>query len=505
MKQRENTNVRLLLVAAILVVVNIISYSWFVRIDFTKDKRYTLSKATLDILHDLKKDVTVTAYFSENLPPAISQARSDFKNMLIEYAARSGNKVVYNFINPNKNDTTEKEAMQNGINPVMVNTRDKDQVKQQKAFLGAVVKMGEKSEVIPFIQPGASMEYALSSTIKKLSIEKKPVIGFLTGNGEPPLENMQQASKDLEVLYDLQPFNLSDSSKIPATVTTLVMVSPKDTFRTGQLTILDNFLSHGGHLLLAYSGLQGNLQSGSGRALHIGLRKWLLGKQIVMEPKFVLDAHCAAVGVQQREGMLMFTNNVPFPFLPMIKNFGNSSITGGLGSVMLPFTSTFSYKGDTTKVKYTVLATTSDKTGLMDAPASLDVEHQWQPSEFPLSNLPVAATFNGLNGSKDSRLVLIANGEFAVNGAGQNAQRQEQDNIDLFVNSIDWLSDETGLIELRSKEIKSVPLKDISDSAKTFLKYLNFFLPIFLVIIYGILRLQWRRKLRMKRMAENYE
>ncbi|NNM95446.1 MAG: hypothetical protein HKL88_08295 [Bacteroidia bacterium] len=505
MKQKENTNVRLLLIAAIVAVVNIISYTWFVPNEFTNDNKANLIKATIDILHDLKKPVTVSAYFSENLPPAISQARSDFKDMLLEYAARSGNKVVYNFINPNKNDTTEKEAMQNGINPVMVNIRDKDQVKQQKAFLGAVVKVGEKSDVIPFIQPGASMEYALSSTIKKLSIEKKPVIGFLTGNGEAPLENMEQAAQDLNVLYDLQPFTLTDTAKIPAGMTTLVMVAPKDTFRTGQLAVLNNFLSNGGRLLITFSGLKGNLQTAQGSLISIGLRKWLASMQIVMQPKFVLDAHCAAVGVQQREGMLMFTNNVPFPYLPMIKNFANHPITSGLGSVMLPFASTFSYIGDTARVKYTVLATTSDKTGLMGAPVALDVEHQWQPSEFPLSNLPVAAAFTGVDGNKDSRMVLIANGDFAVNGSGHDAQRQEEDNINLFVNSIDWLSDETGLIELRSKEIKAVPLKDIKDSTKTLLKYLNFFLPILFVILFGIIRMQWKRKLRLKRMAEIYE
>ncbi len=505
MKQRENSNIRLLLITAIVVVVNIISFSWFVRVDFTRDKRYTLSDATLNILHNLKKPVTVTAYFSENLPPAISQARSDFKDLLIEYAARSGNKVVFNFINPNKNDTTERQAMQNGINPVMVNIRDKDQVKQQKAFLGAIVKIGEKSDVIPFIQPGASMEYSLSSTIKKLSIEKKPVIGFLSGNGEPPVENMQQVTQELDVLYDIQPIKLTDSAKIPATINTLALVSPKDTFNTAQLTLLDNFLSRGGHLLITYSGLEGNLQTASGKSLNIGLRKWLANKQIIMEPKFVLDAHCAAVGVREREGMLMFTNNVPFPFLPMIKKFANHPITTGLASVMMPFASSFNYTGDTLKIKYTVLATTSDKTGLMNAPVMFDVQHQWQPSEFPLSNLPVAAAFTGLDGNKDSRMVLISDGDFAVNGAGQDAQKLEDDNINLFVNSIDWLNDDTGLIELRSKEEKAVPIKDISDSTKAFLKYLNFFLPILLVIIYGIFRMQRRRRIRLKRMSEIYE
>ena len=66
---------------------------------------------------------------------------------------------------------TTQEAAQSGVQPVMINVREKDQMKQQKAYLGAVVQMGDKSEAIPFMQPGAAMEYALSSSIKKLSVE----------------------------------------------------------------------------------------------------------------------------------------------------------------------------------------------------------------------------------------------------------------------------------------------------------------------------------------------
>ncbi len=71
--------------------------------------------------------------------------------------------------------------MQNGIQPLMINVREKDQVKQQKAFMGAIVSMGKDMEKIPFFQPGASMEYSLSTAIKKLSVVDKPSIGYYSG------------------------------------------------------------------------------------------------------------------------------------------------------------------------------------------------------------------------------------------------------------------------------------------------------------------------------------
>ena len=189
MKKRQNITTRVLLIAAILVIANILTYSWFFRIDFTRDKRYTLSQATLTILHNLKEPVTITAYYSENSTPAVMRAREDFKDILTEYAARSGGKVVYNFINPNKNDSLEKTALRNGIEPFPLQIREKDEMKTVKIYLGAVVKMGEKTDVLPLINPGGSLEFQLTQSIKKLSIDKKPMVGLLQGNGEPGWKN----------------------------------------------------------------------------------------------------------------------------------------------------------------------------------------------------------------------------------------------------------------------------------------------------------------------------
>lgn len=505
MKKRQNITTRVLLIAAILVIANILTYSWFFRIDFTRDKRYTLSQATLTILHNLKEPVTITAYYSENSTPAVMRAREDFKDILTEYAARSGGKVVYNFINPNKNDSLEKTALRNGIEPFPLQIREKDEMKTVKIYLGAVVKMGEKTDVLPLVNPNGSLEFQLTQSIKKLSIDKKPMVGLLQGNGEPAIDELQQVDQALSVLYNFKPLTLSDTAAIPPTFKTLALVDAKDTIRPGQFKELDVFLARGGRLLVAYSGLQSALQNGSGTTLNIGLRKWLAEKDIVIEPKFIIDSYCGNITVRQQEGMLMFSNNISFPYFPDIRNFSDHPITNGLREVLMQFASDLKFTGDTNKVKYTPIAFTSDKVGLVSPPVTFDINHQWTKSEFPFSNLCVAATFTNAGGNKGARMVVITNGTFAINGSGKEAQQKDPDDIDLFVNSVDWLSDDTGLIGLRSKEIKPVPLKDISDSKKVFLKYLNFLLPLLLVVIYGIFRFQVRRRKRKKRMEETYE
>jgi ABC-type uncharacterized transport system involved in gliding motility auxiliary subunit len=72
------------------------------------------------------------------------------------------------------------------------------------------------------------------------------------------------------------------------------------------------------------------------------------------------------------------------------------------------------------------------------------------------------------------------------------------------VNAVDYLSDETGLIDLRTKAVTARPLKEVDEGRAAFLKWLNFLLPVILIIIYGVIRNQRNRSLRVKRMEEGY-
>ncbi|MDX1408197.1 MAG: GldG family protein, partial [Saprospiraceae bacterium] len=112
---KQNRAISLLLVTGIIVVINMLSKQFFVRVDVTEEKQYTLSQATKDILSDLPDLISVKAYFSENLPPDLEIYRSDFQDMLVEYSNRSGGNLSYQFVNPNDDPQIEQEAAQNGI------------------------------------------------------------------------------------------------------------------------------------------------------------------------------------------------------------------------------------------------------------------------------------------------------------------------------------------------------------------------------------------------------
>ena len=201
-----------------------------------------------------------------------------------------------------------------------------------------------------------------------------------------------------------------------------------------------------------------------------------------------------------------FTTNVKFPYLPIIHNFANHPITRGLEQVLLPFASSINFTGtDSSKVKFTPLAFTSDKSGTQKPPLYFDVNKKWSASDFPLKNQIVAGLLSGkINDNTDSKIILVGDADFAVNGEGQRPQKLQPDNVNLMVNSIEWLSDQTGLIDLRTKAVTSRPLKDIDASRQNFLKWLNFLLPLVLVIFFGIFWHQRNRRIRMKRMEEGY-
>ncbi len=504
MKSKKSVINFLLLTIGIIVLINFLSDRYFFRLDFTSDKQYTLSKATTDLLKNLEKPVTVKAYFSENLPPDIAKTKRDFKELLVEYANRSKGKVVYDFINPNEKEEKEREAMQNGVQPVMINVREKDQMKQQKAFLGAVIQMGERKESIPFMQPGAAMEYSLSSNIKKLTIENKPTIGLLQGHGEAKQDAIQQAANALSVLYNLEMFTQNDTTPVPDRFKTLVIIDPQDSFPPSHLQQLDAFLSQGKNLMIAYSRQTADLQQSMANAKHTGLEDWLASKKINIEDKLVIDAQCGSVQVRQQQGMFSFMTNLNFPYFPLVNNFADHPAVKGIEQIMFQFASPLNFTGDSA-IQYTPLIKSSKKSGTQQAPVFFQVQKQWAEADFPQSDIPMAAAFSGkLSGTMNSKMIVITNGAFAVNGEGQQAQQLPPDNVNLLVNSIDWLSDDTGLIELRTKGVTSRPLTQIEDGQKTFYKYINFLLPIIGIVGYGMVRMQMKRNLKKKRMDEDY-
>lgn len=498
MLDKRRFNYYIVLMLGILVLVNVLANRFFVRIDFTEDQRYTLSETTKDILEGITEPVTVTAYFSEGLQPQFDQLRKDFKDLLAEYASRSNQQVVYEFINPNKDAMQEQKAVQAGIQTVMINAREKDQSTTKKAFMGAVIQIGEATETIPFIQPGAQMEYALTTAIKKMTVPEKAAIGFITGHGEPGLHELMQVSQGLDVLYVPEEVTLSDSVNL-SKYKTIAWIHPQDSIPEEHFKYIDAYLQQGGNLFISFNKVDAQLQQGMGFAKYTGMGDWLAGKGLTVGEDFVLDANCGSVNVQQRQGIFTVNRPISFPYLPILSNFAEHPITEGLGTMIMQFGSSLNFTGDSTKT-FTPLVFTSDKSGTQAAPVYFNIEKQWTDQDFTSPRLTVA----GLLKENNHQIVVITDGDLAINGSGENMHQVQPDNANFVVNAIDYMSDDTGLIQLRSKQVKMRPLDQLDEADKNFLKILNFALPLIIILAIGIYRYQKRKYTRLKRKGENY-
>ncbi len=496
----KNFSISIALFVAIILVVNLLSEQFFFRLDVTENKQYTLSKASKKILRDLNEPITVKAYFSKDIPAQLIKTRNDFREMLVEYGKVSGQMVVYEFISPNNDEETETEAMQNGIQPVMINVREKDQMKQQRAYMGAVLSLGERKEIIPVVEPGLAMEYTLSTAIKKLAVLNKPSVGFLQGNGEPPMNELTQANKELGILYSVDGVTITDSTSIPGQTKTLAIIRPTDSIPPRVFDELDHYLSRGGNLFVAMNRVSGDLQTGYGSELTTGMESWLRNKGLVINDNFVIDQNCISATMQQQIGNSIQISSISIPHIPRINQFSDHPVTQGLEEVILPFASSIDFMGDSS-MQFTPLLFSSDHSGTQSAPTYLDFQRRWTSGDFPLQGQVLGGILEGSFGGVDQgKMVVIADGDFAVN---ENGQQVNPDNISLLVNGIDWLSDDTGLIDLRTKGVSSRPIKQMEDSTRTVIKWVNFLLPILLVLIYGIIRYQYRKSQRIMRMEAN--
>jgi ABC-type uncharacterized transport system involved in gliding motility auxiliary subunit len=225
----------------------------------------------------------------------------------------------------------------------------------------------------------------------------------------------------------------------------------------------------------------------------------------MVEPNFIVDARCASVTAQQQTPFGMMQTQMPFPYLPIAAKFTDHPVTKGLEAMLFQFASQVSFAGDTS-ARFTPLVSSSQQSNVLPAPLMFDISKQWTEADLPLSGITIGGALEGrLSGSAITKMVVVGDGDFIVNGYGQQAQRLSPDNVNFLSNAVDWLTDDTGLIELRTKGTTGRPIDEMEESTRTILKYTNFLLPLILVLAYGLVRFQRNRMRRLRRMSENYE
>ena len=271
MKRDFSSQTTLLLAAAILVVVNLIGLNIFGRLDLTDDRVYSLSRASRDIVENLEDPVTITAFFSADLPAQFASNRRFLRDKLDDYRAYGGQNVQYEFIDPGEDDDIRGEAARLGIPPVQIQVIESDNVQLKNAYMGVAIEYENNRESIPVVQDLSKLEYDLTSAIRRLTRTEKPIAGFWTGHGEPDLmQNMPRLQQNLATNYDVQPVTEADlqGENRPDV---LVIIAPTDTIPESHLRALDSYIMDGGRVGFLLNRVAANLQAGQAIELNTGI------------------------------------------------------------------------------------------------------------------------------------------------------------------------------------------------------------------------------------------
>lgn len=480
------------LVAALLVA-NLLSCLLFFRLDFTASKRYSLSPVSRQITENLSCPVTVDFYVTEDLPQDIQKLAKEFSALLKEYQSLSNAGFTVNIIHP---DTRAKElaATAAGIEPVYTEIRERDMEKIQRIFIGAVFRTGKCTEVIPHINFATPMEYEITRILKQAVHTSKPTVGFVRGHDEFAFRMMPQLINELSHLYHLKKVNLNASGALDS-LDVLCIVAPKNNYSAREIERLEQYLDAGGKLFIALNHAIAQLdERKSGFINRTGIEDLLEGKGLKIKYDFVVDNNCGTIAIRQQYGLMNFRSDVSFPYVPIVTKFGKHAITQGLNSLLLPFASSIEQQRSSGGYAFTPLARTSSISGVQQAPIFFDLQKQWARGDFNHPNNIVAALLAHRN--NNSAIVAVSNANFI---SDEIVTSGPTDNIRFAVNSIEWLADNSGLIRLRNKFTTFSFLEPVDEHYRKFLKYLNFLLPIGIVLLVGIIQYRYKKYKRDKR------
>jgi gliding-associated putative ABC transporter substrate-binding component GldG len=515
---KTQTLVRAVVALGILVLVNIISIRLFGRLDLTRNGLFTLSQASRTLVSSLDDRVTVKAYFTEDLPAPYNATRRTVLDQLNEYKAYAGGNLQFEFIDPT-GEAGEQEAQQQGIAPVQVQVLREDKFEVKRAYMGMVFLYEDRKEVLPVIQNTATLEYEVSSTIKRLTSRTRKAIGFLSGHGEPGLNELTRAQELLRRQYDVQTVSLSGIGAVPVNLSALIVMAPTSPLSDVDRFKIDQYLMQGGRVAFLLNRVQADLQNQYGRALDVGLDGMLEAYGLRINPDLVRDMQCASVSIVQQQFGFSIQSQVPFPYLPLASSLNpDNPIVKDLKGLVLFFVSSVDTTGLALRgLSGEILVRSSAQSGRQTGLFMFDPLQQFTREQFGEQGIPLAVLVTGrltsafagkpvpadtapgapppparpLTEGSDTRLLLVGDGDFA-----RDQYLGNRDNLTFLANAIDYLVDDAGLITIRSKDASVAPLEQVSDGTKRMFKYGTLAIPPLLVVGYGLFRWRMRRARR---------
>ncbi|MGH1383165.1 gliding motility-associated ABC transporter substrate-binding protein GldG [Kordia sp.] len=540
MKKELHISVKIGLVLIGLIILNAIASSVFTRFDLTQDKRYTLSEAAKNTVTTIKSPVTITVFLKGDLPTEYKRLADETVQLLEEFSAYNDH-IEYAFVDPIKDNAIEF-LTKNEMQPRYITEEAANKVSREVAYPWAIVQYENKTVKVSLYKNNLAnsdeekiassvqhLEYAFADAFSKLTIIERQRVAILRGHGELDDIYIYGFQKALVEYYNLAAFDMTAFSDDPErTLKNLerfdLVVVPKPTkkFSDQDKYILDQYTMRGGKSLWLVETAQAELDSirQKGKTLafprDLGLQDFFFNYGIRVNPKLVNDIQCAAIGMEFGEGNNAQYLPVQWRYNPLAQATEKHPITDNTNLVRFEFANQIDLlkKGP----KKTVLLKSSPLSKLEGIPKEVSlniIENEPTPDTYQgkgNQNLAVLleGTFESMYKNRikpfeltdaknqgESKMLVIADGDVVKNqvSRGQPQElgydiitKRQYGNKEFLLNSVNYLLDNNGLINIRSKELKLAFLdsEKVIDE-KAYWQWINIGFPLALLAIFGFI------------------
>jgi ABC-2 type transport system permease protein len=550
----SNSHIKpLILVVVILVIINSVSSSFFNRFDFTKDNRYTLSEAALDITNKAEAPLIVDVFLQGEFPSEFKRLQTETRSILEEFNAENPY-IYFNFINPLEGNA-DAEAIatqfyQMGMTPARVTVKENGKNEQRIIFPWAMANYNDETVKIPLLKNnlGATteervnasvqqLEYVFADAFSKLLTPRKQKIAIMRGNGELPDLNIADFIKTIKPYYRVAPFTLDSVANNPiGTLEKLneydlvIEAKPTQAFTEQEKYVLDQYLMQGGKMLwlteqVAFEtdSLFNPSQTSFALPRTLNLDDYFFKYGIRINTELVNDLYSAPLILASGQGEDTQFNPYPWFYFPLPTATKAHPIVNNIEAVRFEYANPI----DTLKnsINKTVLLTSSPTTKLDAVPRQLSLKALGQQPNLELykdSEQPLAVLLEGSftsvyenrlkpfsyknnkNNSEATAMLVISDGDIIKNKTNGNQPLElgferytgaAYGNKEFLLNSVNYLLDDTGLIDIRSKEI-SIAFLNPDKIADEKLKWqlINILLPLVLLAIFGVVFISLRKR-----------
>ncbi|UOB17865.1 gliding motility-associated ABC transporter substrate-binding protein GldG [Abyssalbus ytuae] len=538
---------------AAIILLTVLSTYIFKRFDLTQDKRYTLSEATKNLVKQIDKPVIIDVLLQGNFPPEFKKLQIETKQILQEFAAINSN-IKFSFVNPLEDEKTREEEVntlqQLGLAPVNVTVDEGGKISQELVFPWAITSLHNKSVKVSLLKNklGATteervnnsvqqLEYVFVDAFTKLTLINKKKIAILKGNGELSDLEIADFLTTLHDYYNIAPFTLdSVASDANQTLKELnkfdlaIIAKPTSAFTDEEKLVLDQFTMNGGKsvwLIDQVAVEMDSLFNEAGRTFaiprNLNIKDMFFKYGVRINPVLINDLYFTQIVLATGEGNNSQYNPVPWLYSPMVFSKNNHPVNNNMEALKFEFANSIDTLAN--NIRKTILLTSSPLSKIIGTPKEikLDIINEAPEKETfnnglqPLTVLlegnftsvyknrvkPFKPTNYQDEGVK-SKMIIIADGDLIKNQLN-NGQPLElgydkwtnnfYGNKEFLLNCVNYLLDDNGLINIRTKEI-SISFLDKEKVAenKNLWISLNIGLPIVLLILFGVIFNYLRRK-----------